>query len=198
MKKIIVLIIFLNFLSAVEIRLSPPADVSIKNGWVVANFTATDTLAVPEIQEYLQYGVILTFTYTIHLVKDGFLWFDEKLSSFEITKKVHYDIWSEKYFVESSVPTKRKVEFYTIESLREHLKNLKDVKIIEIKNVEEGNYYFQTRNTIAIRQENSLFHIVFNLLSVFKYKSTYLESKIYTKEGLFAGKPTKKKPLILL
>jgi dihydroneopterin aldolase len=165
---------------AVEIRLQSPKRVGVQNGKLVVDAQAGPDLVRDEIRAYLNYGIVLTFTYFIELREKHWL-LDEALAQVIITKRLSYDLWTEQYLLETSRPRMRQTVYKDLDSLRPELEVLAGVPVCEAGLLRPGGrYYFRTRNTLKVTQLNSFFHVLFNLLSVFKYKTTWLTSPEYS------------------
>jgi len=165
---------------AVEIRLQSPNRVSTQGGKLRVDVLAGPNLIEGEIRAYLNYGIVLTFTYFIEIYEKR-LFIDQRLAQVTITKRLSYDLWSEQYLLETSTPGLRQAVYKDLVSLRPELEVLVGVPVCDASLLSpDGRYYFRTRNTLKVTQLNSFFHILFNLLSIFKYKTTWLTSPVYS------------------
>lgn len=174
---------------AVEIRLQSPKRMAVENGNLVVDAQAGPDLVRDEIRAYLNYGIVLTFTYFIELREKRWL-LDETLAQVTITKRLSYDLWTEQYLLETLQPRMRQAVYKDLVSLRPELEVLAGVPICAASRLRPaGRYYFRTRNTLKVTQLNSFFHVLFNLLSVFKYKTTWLTSPEYSGAQFMGGTP---------
>jgi Domain of unknown function (DUF4390) len=177
------LTIFVNLL-ATEIRLLPPNKVYQYKKNILVDCLTNSDLIDKELTEYLNYGIVLTFTYFVNFYKEEPL-IDPIISELVVYKRVYYDIWSERYYVETNYPRIQNKTFKTIKGLIKELQRLNRLKICKTEVIsQDSKYYFKTRNTLKITQLYSLFHIIFNFLSIFKYKTTFLTSKSYSSAEL--------------
>jgi hypothetical protein len=160
-----------------EIRLLPPHRTFISNNTLMIDAKAGDTLLEGDVGSYLNFGVVLSFTYFIDLYEKHLL-IDQRIAQKTITKRVSYDLWTETYTLENDAPTFSRKTFTNMADIHSELEVLTDIAVISASKLKpDSEYYFKTRNTLKITQLGSLFHILFNALSVFKYKTTYLKSK---------------------
>lgn len=181
-----------------EIRLYPPENLYVSNHHIYGDFKAKDIFKDKDIREYLKYGIVLTVRYEIKLMRNGPLWFDETVKNIVITDRVRYDFWDEFYIIEGNYPHRYTYFYEDLSLLKKKLGFLKGVKIISTNRIaKKKGYFFHTRNSVKITELNSFFYVIYNVLSVFKYKSTFLESYIYSGKGLLRGKPTSRKPLTI-
>jgi len=179
MKYLIFILAFFSFIYSKEIRLIPPNNYTIKNKYIIINMK-TKNFVDKELLNTINSDVTTTFSYYIILYKEKLL-FDEEVKSIIIHKRINYDIWSEVYSVTLDYPNKRTIYSKNLKYILNLLTKITHLKVINIKKIEKkSNYYFKTRLTIKITQLNSYMHIVYNLLSVFMYKSSYIKSKNYT------------------
>ncbi len=164
-------------LSGAEIRLLPPHRHFLSNDMLYVDANAGKTLLEGDVGSYLNFGIVLSFTYFIDFYEKELLW-DQRISQTLITKRVSYDLWTETYLLESDAPEYSKKTFTNLEDIHLELEKLQNISVIrQTKLAPQKTYYFKTRNTLKITQLGSLFHILFNTLSVFKYKTTYLKSE---------------------
>lgn len=181
-------------LTATEIRLLPPHRVYTSEGKLCADFATGSTLLSDDVLRYLNYGIVLTFTYFVNCYEDQFF-FDRNISQIQVSKRVYYDLWSQLYTLEIYDPVPRKTQYRRIEDFLTELESLNHVQIAPSGAFSpEKHYYFKTRNTLKITQLYSFLHILFNILSIFRYKTTWLESPVYTGAQLVHGfdKPAKR------
>ncbi len=173
-------------LFATEIRLLPPHRVFTNQVNLCADFATSSTLLSDDVLRYLNYGIVLTFTYFVNFYENRM--FDAQLSQIRVTKRVYYDLWTQLYTLETYDPVPRKTSYRKIEEVLTELESLTTVIIIPLTALSpDAKYYFKTRNTLKITQLYSFLHILFNFLSIFKYKTTYLTSPDYMGKDLVKG-----------
>lgn len=161
-------------LSATEIRLMPPHHARLSGTNLVVDARTGTTLLDGEILEYLNYGIVITFTYFVELWKVNRL-IDDRVASATVSRRVYYDLWSEQYFVESVFPVVHQTVTKRLDSVRGELQEVNTLLLTLEKPLDrDSRYRFRTRVTMKITQLNSLFHVLFNLLSVFKFRTTWL------------------------
>ncbi|MFC1504016.1 DUF4390 domain-containing protein [Spirochaetota bacterium] len=189
MKKyiIITLLMLSAALFALEIRLYPPKSFRIEDNKVYLA-CQTSKLFTEEVVNFINVGVTTTFTYYIVLYrKKAFI--DPIIKEIIINKRVEYDIWSEIYQIEVNYPKKRKLYYRELDKLKRHITRLSDIYLIKQKNIDpKATYYFKTRMTLKITQLYSYMHLLYNFLSIFRYKTTFLKSKELTIKDFQANK----------
>lgn len=181
-------------LTATEIRLLPPHKVYVAEGKLCADFATGSTLLSDDVLRYLNYGIVLTFTYFVNCYENQ-VFFDRTISQIQVSKRVYYDLWSQLYTLEIYDPVPRKTQYRRVEDFLTELESLDHVQIAPVAAFLPGKqYHFKTRNTLKITQLYSFLHILFNILSIFRYKTTWLESPTYTGAQLVHGfdKPAKR------
>jgi len=168
-----------------EIRLRPPHNIYSDGAYLRISCFTSRNLLDKELITYLENGIVLTFAYFVNLHKQN-LFFDDQIAEHIIYKRVYYDIWNEMYYLETINDGKTiKKTYSNIDEITATLLEIKNVSICPIDAISpENKYYFKTRNTLKITQLYSIFHVVFNFLSIFKYKTTYLKSAVYSGSAL--------------
>ena len=166
-------------LFAYEVRLYPPTQVYGKGHHILADFKTSEEIMNEDFKEYLKYGIVIHFNYSILLHKKK-IFFDEVVSTKNLQLILYYDLWKKKIILIEYQPEKKEMQFDTLEETLPKLKELHQVSIIRKSRIDpQGEYYFKTRVTTKISQFKSYFHIIFSLLSIIKYKTTYLKSETY-------------------
>ena len=179
MKIIFFLTILTISLSGYELRLYPPQKIYQLGDHLTVDLIASDQIVNEEFKEYLQYGIVIHFIYFINFYREE-LFLDDLLKTQKIQVSLKYDLWSKKYIITRYSPKKVEVDFDSIKEVTQALIKLEKVKIIPFYSLKENkNYYFKTRITAKISQFESYFHIIFSLLSIIKYKTTYLISESF-------------------
>lgn len=159
---------------ATEIRLLPPHRVALQGTNLLIDARTGSTLLEGEILEYLNYGIVITFTYFVELWQVNRL-LDERVAYTTVSKRVYYDLWSEQYFVESTAPVIRQTATRRLEQVKQELQQISGVALSIEKTLDPNSKYrFRSRITMKITQLNSVFHVLFNLLSVFKFRTSWL------------------------
>lgn len=178
MRPLIITFLFFLFTSinidATEIRLLPPHRVILQGTNLIIEARTGSTLLEGEILEYLNFGIVITFTYFVELWQENRL-LDERVAYSTLSKRIYYDLWSEQYFVESTAPVIRQTATRRLEQVKQELQLISGVALnIEKALNPNSTYRFRSRITMKITQLNSVFHVLFNLLSVFKFRTTWL------------------------
>ena len=178
---LISLLCFFSSTLAYELRLYPPAKIYKVENNIAVDLKANDEILNQEFREYLKYGIVLHFTYfiNVHLKK---ILFDELLLTTKIQITLKYDLWSKQYILtHHSLLKKVEKKITDINDVVIELTKLKKIRVIPLDQIkEQEHYYFKTRVTAKISQYESYFHIIFSLLSIVKYKTTYLVSSHYS------------------
>ncbi len=184
MKKILLLLLLSVSLFAVEIRLRPPDKFYNENNTIKADFHTTKIPLHNKLFSYIKYGIIITFTYDIHLFRQRVLW-DSTVTNIKIVKKLKYNIWNNTFYVETDYPEKKIKLFKNKNKVKNEIFYLNKINISQKEHLDKNSlYYFKTRLTIKITKLKSLLHVIYNLLSIFKYKSSYSSSPLYTTQAL--------------
>ncbi|HBE03991.1 MAG TPA: hypothetical protein DC049_16170 [Spirochaetia bacterium] len=162
--------------SAVEIRLYPPHAFSGQNGNLLICCT-TKRIVNDEVIKFINVGVTTTFSYYIILYEKNFL-LDQEIRRMTIHKRVEFDIWSEMYRMESDYPEKTVFYYRNFSDIGNQLSSLDNISFIPMQELNpQKKYYFNTRVTIKITQLDSWMHLIFNFLSIFKYRTTWESGK---------------------
>ena len=180
MKLIYFVIVLLSLGMGYELRLYPPTTLYRFENYLMADLKANDEIINKEFKEYLKYGIVIHFTYFINFHRQQ-LFFDDLLETKKIQVSLTYDLWTKQYKMTRYFPKKSEIRFDTIEEVIAELIKLEKIKVIPFSHLQENeDYYFKTRVTAKISQFESYFHIIFSLLSIVKYKTTYLVSDSYS------------------
>ena len=168
-----------------EVRLHPPSFLYLFEDHIAADLKASDDIVNEEFKEYLKYGIVIHFTYFINFYRQQFF-FDELIANKKVQVSLKYDLWTKKYTI-TEFPQKKATDFSDLKDVVTKLVHLKKIKIIAVDSLKKDEkYYFKTRLTAKISEFESYFHIVFSLMSIFKYKTTYLKSDSYSGEKLLS------------
>ena len=171
-----------------EIRLLPPSSLYSFQNQLTVDLRASEEIVNDEFKEYLKYGIVIHYTYFINFYRQQFF-FDEVIDSKKLQVSLKYNLWSKQYTI-TEFPQKKTKNFNDINEVINQLVNLKQIKILPLSSLNYNEkYYFKTRLTAKISEFESYFHIIFSLMSIFKYKTTYLESKSYSGEALLSLTP---------
>ena len=172
---------------AYEIRLKPPHAFYFKKDKLYADFFSSQEVINKEFAKYLKYGIVIHFTFFIDIMQKKFIW-DELIKRKNIQKSLRYDLWKKKYIVTLYSPHRKEIECKTLTEASRYFLKLNGVLLMRKYQIHpEKKYFFKTRVTAKISQFKSYFHVIFSILSVFKYKTTYLKSKHYKGTDLLEG-----------
>jgi hypothetical protein len=80
--------------AADDIRVTP----LVRDGELLISFSAPGAVT-DELREAIRSGMVITFTYDVALVQEGFLWFDRTLADAEVAAGVRYDNLTRTYHV---------------------------------------------------------------------------------------------------
>ena len=174
-----------NSLLALEIRLHSPSKVYLKDGFVCVDVEMKASVLPSEIEEYLKYGIPVYFNYFIYFYQNNFF-FDKPLKKVVFRKKVEYDVWSKVYFLECKQSKRYPKKIIGLSNLRKEITFLKEVKVVRYNTLNpQKSYYFKTRMGLIIKHSFSPFYqFFFSFFSVFKYKTTFFESPLYSYDAL--------------
>ncbi len=168
-----------------EIRLLPPDELYQFEDHLTVDLLASEQLINEEFKEYLQYGIVIHFTYFINFYQEK-IFFDNLLETRKISVSLKFDLWTKKYSITRYSP-KMEINFDSIDEVIAELTKLEKVKVVPLSKLKENkNYYFKTRITAKITQFESYFYIIFSLLSIIKYKTTYLISDSFSGSELLS------------
>jgi Domain of unknown function (DUF4390) len=163
-----------------EIRLGAPHHIYTSGKFLCADLRSSENVLTDEIKDTLQYGIILTFTYTVKFIEKNIIW-DDEMSEIIVRKRLWYDLWAEKYILESDYPYRQRQSFDRFSELAPEILFLRRIQIVDKRALSsEGTYYFNTRMTLKVTKLNSYYQIIYNFFSIFKYKTTFIKSKTYT------------------
>lgn len=169
-----------TILMALEIRLNPPKVFYTKEGdnAIFIDLTTRASLLSGDDLDNLYYDIPITVTYYIEFYEDR-LFLDNQLINIALVRKVYYDQWSKDFFVEEG--DGKLTRYRNLTQLRNNIINLKGVRLIDKNNIApEKQYYFKTRIAIKIKNFTLYYYLINNLISIFKYKTTYYFSAMYT------------------
>lgn len=170
------LTIFFDLLTALEIRLNAPKKLYTQKKMLLADMETSNNLLEEATTQNFDDGIAITITYYIEFYKEGWLW-DTKITERQIIKKIRKDIWSKRFFIDEANETKM---FSDKKKLDNALQSISKVPIIPTKSIDsQDNYYFKTRIAIKIKNYSSFYLLVNNIISLLKYRTTYVESKRY-------------------
>lgn len=185
MKSVFFLIILSSLAWGYEIRLLPPDELYQFEDHLTVDLLASEQLINEEFKEYLQYGIVIHFTYFINFYQEK-IFFDNLLETRKISVSLKFDLWTKKYSITRYSP-KMEINFDSIDEVIAELTKLEKVKVVPLSKLKENkNYYFKTRITAKITQFESYFYIIFSLLSIIKYKTTYLISDSFSGSELLS------------
>ncbi len=175
-------ILVIGHLCALEIRLFPPTRFYNIDGIIFIDLSSTETLLSGDNIQNLNYDIPITITYYIELYENKLI-FDKQLLNLALVRRISYDHWSGQFFVAEGDKYYR---YRNLTQLRNSMINLKKVRLIESKILDPNKeYYFKTRIAVKIKNFTLYYYLINNLISIFKYKTTYFISPVYSGKRFF-------------
>ncbi len=166
-----------NTAHAVEIRLKSPHKIYADRTYIYINAEGSSSIISPATLSQLTYGIPITITYYLELHQENSLRFARKIATLQVIHKVRYDPWSTTFIVEKAGTRKR---YASIAELERAILKLEHAPLARRELIkQEKNYFIKSRVIVKIKNYTSYYDLINNLLSVFKYRTTYYISPRY-------------------
>ena len=174
--RIVLLLILISFkLEAQEIK---KINVTKTNSKLyISAQVRVDKAVLDEVFDLLYNGVKITIVYTINIYKERpFYYFkDYRLKTIKYKKMIKYNMWEKKYYLTDG---SQKVKTSSRKDISKNLKHIKDVYLVNRKDLKDGKYYLKIKASLESVKLAPPLSWIFSLVTDLGFETSWAKKEL--------------------